>query len=68
MGRKKIYLTPDAEIEARRERQMRYHWKNAEERNRKCLDRYYKNKEDISVVTGSGYIPDEEHSSSFSNI
>ena len=48
MGRRKIYITPEAADEARRERHMRYHLRNAEERNRKSLERYYKTKASIS--------------------
>ena len=51
MGRRKIYITPEAAINARRERQMRYHLRNSEQRNHQSLERYYKNK--LGITPGS---------------
>lgn len=41
MGRKRKYITKEDQVNARRERQMRYYWKNQEEIKRKNLKRYY---------------------------
>jgi len=41
MGRKQKYITNDEKLIARRERQMRYYWKNQEEIKEKNLKRYY---------------------------
>jgi len=41
MGRKRKYITPEDQLTARRERQMRYYWRNQEEIKRKNLKKYY---------------------------
>ena len=45
MGRKLIYKTKKAKIEARRKTQMAYYWRNQKQRQKKALDRYYRLKE-----------------------
>lgn len=47
MGRKKKYLTDIEKTNARRERQMRYYWKNVKKQRKKSLERYYENKRNI---------------------
>jgi hypothetical protein len=44
MGRKRKYTTDEEKLVARRERQMRYYWKNQDEIKKKNLERYYGNK------------------------
>lgn len=41
MGRKIKYKTDEEKIQARRERQMRYYWKNADKLKKQALKRYY---------------------------
>ena len=41
MGRKTKYVTEEEQLCARRERQMRYYWKNRDIIKRKNLKRYY---------------------------
>jgi len=45
MGRKQKYKTDEEKLQARRERQMRYYFKNQKLKQKQALDRYYKNKE-----------------------
>jgi hypothetical protein len=45
MGRKTKYITELDKIAARRERQMRYYWKNVELLKKKALNRYYEKKD-----------------------
>ena len=47
MGRKKKYITTDEKLNARRDRQMKYYWKNAEKLKTEALERYYKKKEHL---------------------
>ena len=44
MGRKLKYKTNEEKLNARKERQMRYYWKNQEKIKKKNLDRYYGSK------------------------
>lgn len=44
MGRKMKYVTNEDKINARRERQMRYYWKNKEVIRHKNLNKYYEKK------------------------
>jgi len=48
MGRIKRYITEEEQIRARKERQMKYYWKNHEEKKKKNLERYYRVKEEVS--------------------
>lgn len=41
MGRKQKYITEEEKLKARRERQMRYYWKNVKKQRKKALERYY---------------------------
>lgn len=41
MGRKKKYLTEEEKIEARKERQMRYYWRNQEKLKKQNRERYH---------------------------
>lgn len=41
MGRNIKYKTEEEKLMARRERQMRYYWKNKEFKRKKALERYY---------------------------
>ena len=45
MGRKKKYKTAEEKLIARRERQMRYYFKNQKIKQSQSLRRYYNNKE-----------------------
>jgi hypothetical protein len=47
MGRKRKYLTDGERLKARRERQMRYYWKNVKKQRKKSLKRYYENKRNL---------------------
>jgi cytochrome c553 len=47
MGRKRKYFTKEEQTNARRERQMRYYWKNLNEQRIKALERYYENKRNL---------------------
>jgi len=47
MGRKLIYKTKDEQLIARRERQMRYYWKNADQKRKEALKKYYENKRNL---------------------
>jgi len=44
MGRTLKYKTPEEKINARKERQMKYYWKNVEKLKKEALERYYKRK------------------------
>ena len=44
MGRKRKYNTEEEIIQARKERQMRYYWKNVKKKRKEALDRYYEKK------------------------
>jgi hypothetical protein len=44
MGRRKVYITEEQKIAARKKRQMDYYWKNQETINKKNLERYHQNK------------------------
>ena len=44
MGRKLKYKTQEEKINARKERQMKYYWQNAEKLKKEALKRYYKRK------------------------
>jgi len=51
MGRKKLNRPQDELDQERRERQMRYYWRNKERLNKKRLEYYYKtnlNKDDCA--------------------
>lgn len=41
MGRKKIYITKEEQLLSRRQRQMKYYWKNSEKLKQSALKRYY---------------------------
>ena len=45
MGRKQKYITYEEKLNARRERQMRYYFKNQQVKKEQSLERYYKKKE-----------------------
>lgn len=45
MGRKQKYITDEEKLNARRERQMRYYFKNQKLKQKEALNRYYENKE-----------------------
>ena len=45
MGRNQKYKTEEEKLNARRERQMRYYFKNQQVKKEQSLERYYKNKE-----------------------
>lgn len=47
MGRKLKYKTPEEKLIARRERQMRYYWKNVDKKRKESLKRYYDRKQKI---------------------
>jgi hypothetical protein len=44
MGRKLKYKTEEEKLKAKRERQMRYYWKNVKQKRKDALERYYANK------------------------
>ena len=44
MGRKQKYKTEEECLHAKRERQMRYYWKNVKKKRKEALDRYYERK------------------------
>ena len=44
MGRKQKYKTEEEKLNARRERQMRYYFKNQKIKQSQSLQRYYNNK------------------------
>lgn len=44
MGRKRKYNTDKERLMAKRERQMRYYWKNVDKKRKEALDRYYDRK------------------------
>jgi hypothetical protein len=44
MGRKLKYKTEEDKLSARKERQMRYYWKNQEKIKKKNLERYHEKK------------------------
>lgn len=45
MGRKQKYITDEEKLNARRERQMRYYFKNQKVKKEQSLQRYYQKKE-----------------------
>lgn len=45
MGRKQKYITDEEKLNARRERQMRYYFKNQKIKKEQSLKRYYQKKE-----------------------
>jgi len=45
MGRKQKYITDEEKLNARRERQMRYYFKNQKVKKEQALERYYIKKE-----------------------
>jgi hypothetical protein len=45
MGRKQKYITEEEKLTAKRERQMRYYWKNAKKMRKEALERYYERKQ-----------------------
>jgi len=47
MGRQKKYNTDEEKIQARKDRQMRYYWRNSKRLRKESLERYYKQKEKI---------------------
>lgn len=47
MGRKLKYKTPEEKINARKERQMKYYWKNVDKLKKEALGRYYNRKNNI---------------------
>ena len=44
MGRKIKYITEEEKLTARKERQMRYYWKNVKQKRKEALERYYEKK------------------------
>jgi len=44
MGRLQKYITEEEQLIARRERQMRYYWKNVDKKRKEALNRYYERK------------------------
>lgn len=44
MGRKIKYKTEEEKLTARKERQMRYYWKNVEQKRKEASKRYYHGK------------------------
>lgn len=44
MGRMKKHMTEEQQINARKERQMKYYWKKKDEINKKNLERYHQKK------------------------
>jgi hypothetical protein len=44
MGRRKLYITSDQQVSARRVRQMKYYKRNKDKINEKNLGRYYNSK------------------------
>ena len=45
MGRHIKYKTEEEKLTARKERQMRYYWKNVKQKRKKALERYYGKKQ-----------------------
>ena len=45
MGRKTKYITDEQKLQARKDRQMKYYWKNQKKRQEYSLKWYYENKE-----------------------
>jgi hypothetical protein len=44
MGRKQLYKTESEQLQARRERQLRYYERNKERLNKQRLEKYYRSK------------------------
>jgi len=47
MGRQKKYTTDEEKSQARKDRQMRYYWRNSKHLRKEALKRYYKQKNQI---------------------
>ncbi len=47
MGRNRKYKTTEEQLLARRQRQMKYYWKNVNTLRKQSLERYYERKKDI---------------------
>ena len=50
MGRQLKYKTEDGRLDARKERQMRYYWKNVKQKRENALKRYYDKKQKINNI------------------
>lgn len=48
MGRKIKYKTKEEQLIAKRERQMRYYWKNVDRKRKESLNRYYEKQQKIN--------------------
>ena len=44
MGRNLKYKTEEEQLTARKERQMRYYWRNMKQKRKEALERYYEKK------------------------